>query len=399
MTSEKLCLRWNDFERNISEAFRKIRDDKDFFDITLVCEEEQIQAHKIILSACSPFFKKVLQNHHHSHPLIYLKGVNYKDLEDVLSFMYHGQVNVAQEELNSFLQVAEDLKVKGLGLDTVSDRTLTTDQKTSKNSISSLIPKPNASLSRPTFHDPTFSPMPGHDDHDMPDVGSIVKSEPCDNPPADGIVNNHSAIVMYNKDAGEVQYGPCQAVVMPEAVGMDNSYGDGPMMIEGQESVKQECFETDQQCDIYLNERKLFPCEQCEKQFSHRGGLHLHIKSVHEGVRHPCELCEYKATTKGGLKVHVQAIHEGIRYPCEQCIYKATTKDRLNIHVQTVHEGIRYPCNLCEYQATERQKLNKHIKFVHEGIGFSCEYCEYKTQEKRKLRSHIEKRHFIEEKH
>ena len=56
MTSEKFCLRWNDFESNISSAFRELRDDKDFFDITLACDDEQIQAHKVILSACSHSF-------------------------------------------------------------------------------------------------------------------------------------------------------------------------------------------------------------------------------------------------------------------------------------------------------------------------------------------------------
>ena len=114
MTSEKFCLRWNDFESNISSSFRELRNDKDFFDITLACDDEQIQAHKVILSACSPFFRNVLRRNPHQHPLLYLKGVKYTDLQSVLNFMYHGEVNVAQEELNSFLSVAEDLKVKGL---------------------------------------------------------------------------------------------------------------------------------------------------------------------------------------------------------------------------------------------------------------------------------------------
>merc|ERR1712183_581873 len=114
MTSEKFCLRWNDFETNISSAFREIRDQKDFFDVTLACDDDQIHAHKVILSACSPFFRNVLRRNPHQQPLLYLKGVKYTDLQSVLNFMYHGEVSVAQEELNSFLAVAEDLKVKGL---------------------------------------------------------------------------------------------------------------------------------------------------------------------------------------------------------------------------------------------------------------------------------------------
>lgn len=114
MANEKFCLRWNDFESNISSAFRELREDKDFFDVTLACEDEQLQAHKVILSACSPFFRTVLRRNRHEHPLLYLKGVKYADLVSVLNFMYHGEVNVAQEELNSFLAIAEELKVKGL---------------------------------------------------------------------------------------------------------------------------------------------------------------------------------------------------------------------------------------------------------------------------------------------
>ena len=112
--ADKFSLRWNDFENNISSTLRELRDDKDFFDVTLACDDEQIQAHKVILSASSPFFKSILRRNTHQHPLLYLKGIDISQLQYVLNFMYHGEVNVAQEELNSFLAVAEDLKVKGL---------------------------------------------------------------------------------------------------------------------------------------------------------------------------------------------------------------------------------------------------------------------------------------------
>ena len=114
MTSEKFCLRWNDFEKNLSSAFRDLRGDKHFFDVTLACGNDQIQAHKVILSACSSFFHNILCRNPHQHPLLYLKGVKSSDLQSVLNFMYHGEVNIAQDDLNSFLAVAEDLEIKGL---------------------------------------------------------------------------------------------------------------------------------------------------------------------------------------------------------------------------------------------------------------------------------------------
>ena len=143
--TDKFCLRWNDFESNISSAFKELREDKDFFDVTLACEDDQLQAHKVILSACSPFFKTVLRRNRHEHPLLYLKGVKYQELVAVLNFMYHGEVNVAQEELNSFLAIAEELKVKGL------------TQNGSSNSKSS---SSAASLPSPSFQRPAPPPSP-----------------------------------------------------------------------------------------------------------------------------------------------------------------------------------------------------------------------------------------------
>ena len=113
--SEKLCLQWNDFKENVNSAFGKLRDDKQFTDITLVCEDgQQMEAHKVILASSSPFFEKILQKNNHPQPLIYLRGVKSEDLVSILDFFYFGKANVYQESLDSFLAIAEDLKVKGL---------------------------------------------------------------------------------------------------------------------------------------------------------------------------------------------------------------------------------------------------------------------------------------------
>ena len=100
--------------QNVFLMLNIFRKEKDFFDVTLACEGEQLEAHKVILSACSPFFRGVLRRNPHAHPLLYLKGVKYADLLAVLNFMYHGEVNVAQKDLSSFLNTAEELEVKGL---------------------------------------------------------------------------------------------------------------------------------------------------------------------------------------------------------------------------------------------------------------------------------------------
>ena len=114
MSTEKFRLKWNDFESNISTAFKELRADCELFDCTLSAGGKKIQAHKLILSACSSFFRHVFKDNVHQHPLIYLRGVSSSDLMSVLDFMYHGEVRVCQSELNQFLALAEDLEIKGL---------------------------------------------------------------------------------------------------------------------------------------------------------------------------------------------------------------------------------------------------------------------------------------------
>ena len=121
MSSEKFSLKWNDFEKNISGALKELKDEDDLYDVTLACGDDEVSAHKVILSACSPFFKTVLRRHKHHHPLLYLHGFSFSDLQSVLSFMYLGEVSVAQDQLNSFLAIAEELQVKGLTQDGEGD--------------------------------------------------------------------------------------------------------------------------------------------------------------------------------------------------------------------------------------------------------------------------------------
>ena len=113
--SEKLCLQWNDFKDNINTAFASLREDCDFADVTLACEDgQQIEAHKVILAASSPCFKKLLKRNRHPHPLIYMRGVRSENLMAIMDFLYLGEANVFQENLDSFLALAEELRLKGL---------------------------------------------------------------------------------------------------------------------------------------------------------------------------------------------------------------------------------------------------------------------------------------------
>ena len=109
--SEKLCLQWNDFKDNAINAFGNLRDDKDFADVTLVCEDgKQMEVHKVVLASSSPFFQNILKRIKHSHPLIYMRGMKSDELSAIVDFLYFGEANIQQEKLDSFLAIAEELQ-------------------------------------------------------------------------------------------------------------------------------------------------------------------------------------------------------------------------------------------------------------------------------------------------
>merc|ERR1712243_523010 len=110
--SEKFSLRLHEFQLNTANNYGKLRINSDFKDVTLVGDDHKvILAHKVIMSSSSEYFKSILTQHNHSHPLICLDGVNSEDIENVLDFIYKGEVQVSQEDLNRFLQISHKLKI------------------------------------------------------------------------------------------------------------------------------------------------------------------------------------------------------------------------------------------------------------------------------------------------
>merc|ERR1712189_26276 len=127
---EKFDLKWNDFQTTISQYFKQLRDEKDFFDVTLVSEVNQLfQTHKIVLTACSSFFKPILKANVHANPLIYLSGIDSTNLHFILNYIYEGEVQLYQEQLNSFLNVAQKLQISGLLGDKIEGDELTDENK------------------------------------------------------------------------------------------------------------------------------------------------------------------------------------------------------------------------------------------------------------------------------
>ena len=100
---------------NVSTSFKNLRNQKHFYDVTLVSDDQkQVSAHKVVLSACSEYFSNILKQNPHSHPLLCLDEVSSTDLNNMLDYVYLGEVQIYQEDLDRFLEVAQKFKLEGL---------------------------------------------------------------------------------------------------------------------------------------------------------------------------------------------------------------------------------------------------------------------------------------------
>jgi len=342
MSSEKFCLRWNDFESNISVAFRELRDDKDFFDVTLACDDEQLSAHKVILSACSPFFRNVLRRNPHQHPLLYLKGVKYTDLQAVLNFMYHGEVNVAQEELNSFLAVAEDLRVKGLTQNqggVGSSKRPKSPARASDRDIQQQPKRARAPDIRTTALSASISNRV--EDDDIQEVVP-VKSEPRDPTPipSNSMVSSNPAYHTSSPTVGNQQSSNnTLASVDDQALSyQDESYED-----YGQ-------YEVDQSYDGSMAEAGIMNTSVAEgnkvvNPILSPEDLNQFVLKLDTG--YSCTICHKQFGNKRDGRNHCEALHfpNSFVYNCDFCGTTFNSKNTLNVHQTRHHREERHIAN------------------------------------------------------
>jgi len=349
-SSEKFCLRWNDFETNISVAFRELREEKDFFDVTLACDDSQVQAHKVILSACSPFFRNVLRRNPHQHPLLYLKGVKYKELLSVLNFMYMGEVNVAQEELNSFLSVAEDLRVKGLTQNNASN------SESSKVNLPKSEPPKNINRPRePPERDPVpppkrprpspipqvSAPRPSYQEEED-DIQEVVpvKSEPRD--------------TFAPAPSPHLQQPSMSHTVAP--VEPQPMYQDQGMQDQGHGTVALDDTYGDESYDYGQYGEGAY--DDGSGMIDPNTGMPLAGGADgNKGLAHSQVAGKiYEALDEAGNKV----------WQCSVCEFARRKKSVVVNHVEYKHLDSKVICEVCQLTFSHLQSLKKHIRTQHE---------------------------------
>jgi len=255
--SEKLCLKWNDFQENLNSAFGVLRNDKDFSDVTLACEDgTQVETHKVILASTSPFFMDLLKRNQHPHPFIYMRGVRADDLMAIVDFLYYGEANVDQENLEVFLALAEELRLKGL-----------TGSSAENNEDKYVAEK---------LHQKNTAPKRQQ---------------------TESIPNMPSPLIIQNPIAGsELSSKMSVALVSEEALQLDEQIKS---MIEiGENMLK-----------IGKNTRRARLCKVCGKE-GQLADIMRHIEANHiSDVSHSCDICGKVSRSRNGLRQHKVTEH------------------------------------------------------------------------------------------
>jgi len=281
--SQKLCLKWSDFQYNTNSAFGSLRQDTELSDVTLVCEDgQQMEAHKIILTASSPFFQKLLTKNKHPHPLIFMRAVRPEDMASILDFLYYGEVNIYKEDLNSFLELAGEINLKGLTqndfVEQISDTSYPPINKNKSNT------KTNQSKDKSLLE--KFTELDKVENM-LTDQKTKIESLPQSNT---GVVKNN--LVLKTK------------LPISEETKANEKYLFSGDIKELEEMVK--TMMTKSQNKRQDGNASAHMCTVCGKE-GYLAHIKDHIESHHiEGVSIPCQYCEKMFRSRKRLMQHIR---------------------------------------------------------------------------------------------
>jgi len=313
-SDQRFSLKWNNYQNHLVTAFESLLGENDFVDVTLGVEGKRLSAHKMLLSACSPYFRELLKGNPCQHPIIVLRDIRYTDLHSLLQFMYNGEVNVHQDQLNSFLKAAESLKIRGLTDNEESD----TQQQESKPDP--VIPTASSSIKKkrgppPDNHSPADQlhhadqPAPKRSASHPPAVPAAatkvsepVKQEVIDVPDEPSYGSN-SALVGYEGGGG----GGYSRAPEEESTGM-MEYTGGYDDDEAAEDHQLEPAGHHADGAGYYEGVGIHQCKICEKTFTHPESFMAH-KKFHAGLT-ACSICNYQFATVGTLNRHLRKVHK-----------------------------------------------------------------------------------------
>ena len=303
----------------LSGSLSSLRYSHQFADVTFICDgHKTVQAHKAVLSACSPVLASIFRStDDNEDAIINLDGVEHTDLETLLDFVYLGQSLVEKEEESELNTIAKIINIYCF--------------------LESM-------------------PLLREGKLDMSRRSTSLRSENKD-------PRIKEDKIMYEYEIKDE---------IPYDVAEDKSFDWRRDSIDENNGMKcskcEKCYQTKGGLRSHFenvhNGRK-WTCEKCDMKFTSNDHKKIHIQTKHEGLYFQCSQCDATFGTKAALKTHVKGKHLGMKYKCPVCSKEFVQNGVLKIHLEGIHYGMRYPCKFCDYTTHDPSNTNKHMKKVH----------------------------------
>ncbi|XP_076388469.1 focal adhesion protein tensin isoform X20 [Megachile rotundata] len=351
---QQYSLRWNDFHSSILSSFRHLRDEEDFVDVTLACDSSSFTAHKVVLSACSPYFRRLLKANPCQHPIVILRDVASSDMESLLRFMYHGEVHVGQEQLAAFLKTAQMLQVRGLA-------------DVNSGAATAKIPPPPSSAGNNGSAPAT--PRNPWQDNARGDLAEGALSPPPEkrprsySPPLGNHIEQKSDV--QDSLLGQaLEGGPTIHTSSTNNVQAQSTGEDSNSMSDNEEEMSNN--------DSILNSVKTEPSDILNDSMEHhRNSFHTTLLGIPGLIPGPSGIHaanqDPNFARRGLDMLRVRATDPR---PCPKCgkIYRSA--HTLRTHLEDKHTICPgYRCVLCGTVAKSRNSLHSHMSRQHRGIS------------------------------
>lgn len=295
MEVQKFCLTWKDFNTVFNREFNELRESGDFFDVTLACEDGQISAHKLVLSAASDFFKEILRKANHEHPLIYLNGVRAAEVGSILEFIYTGETEVAEDCLEVLLATGGNLRIKGLTESTEEEETGKKQERSKTGS-------------KPWDHPVEITGIKAEvalsEEYPLVTEDYVHQSE-LESPGGQNEPINVSSFLSPNSNSARQ--------VWPALVGQPRKLGHQRALVQSNNQNETELNRRVSELMVSSYDpvlgKTIWQCAQCHYSSKLRYTVKEHVETHISGFCHQCPLCAKTCKTRNALRVHTIRKH------------------------------------------------------------------------------------------
>ena len=410
-----------------SQIIENVWENEDFADVTLATSDDhQIKAHKLVLSANSSFFRNIFLKNQEQNLLIHLMGVRYSEMYNLLRFMYLGNCDVEEGNVDFFLTLAKLLRVNGLdvhdsmkvsknqpeAIGEYTDKNLTT-LETGISNFPNFFDRSNdlrevkykAVLKKQKLEDrePSIVMLDKNhsgrlDTKDIFEDSNYINKTPEDflansNKPKEHLIN--TIMVKHENKEGCSEIKSQKLSLSSEAGEISKPRILFCRLCKDKFDNKEQA-QRHQQIHKKLKRQSYGPylCDQCDRKYTQGRKLREHIEKFHEEKLHKCDQCDKGFTTLYAMRKHKRRAHREKLY-CSQCDANFRLEGALNSHIELQHKGSigRYDCHDCDKSYSVLSNLTAHINVVHKGLNNKCDKCDEVFTSQKNLHTHKVAKH------